>query len=113
MDACRQQCKREWNVHKQIVVVFFKPTADRSQRQAAVDAVGGTLVGDGRLGGGDGYYYLRVADSGQGIQLEAAVKKLSSLPQVAMASLDYRILRPAQLGASDRAGSQPKKSHTR
>jgi len=92
---------------KQIVVVFFNPLADQSQRQAAVDSVGGTLVGGLRLGGGDGYYYLQVADSGQGLQLDSAVQKLSSLVQVAMASLDYRILSPAYLRPSDGAGWKP------
>lgn len=92
---------------KQIVVVFFNAFADQSQRQAALDSVRGTLVGGLRLGGGDGYYYVQVADSGQGVQLDSAVQKLSSLEQVEMASLDYRILRPAYLRPSDGAGWKP------
>lgn len=80
---------------KRIVLVAFKPTATASDRQAAIRAVGGTVVGGVPVDGGEGYYYVQIPDRGAGVQLRAAIRTLMALPQVDEVSLDYRDTEPA------------------
>lgn len=76
---------------KRIVVVFFRDGTAQAKRQAAIELVGGIVVGGARIFTGDGYYYVRVEDDGTAKQLRRAVAHLSALPQVENASLDYRV----------------------
>ena len=87
---------RDAGFTKGVVVVFFHTGATQRQRQAAVDLIGGRVVGDDPIGPGEGYYYLRVAvDGGAGMQ--RVVAKLEALPQVQSAGLPCHIaLGPSQ-----------------
>ena len=76
---------------KGIVVVFFVDDATRKQRQAAINRVGGRVVGWLPIFTGNGYYYIRIADDGSGKQLRRAIDVLSALPQVEDDSLDHRL----------------------
>jgi hypothetical protein len=60
---------------RNVVAVAFDSTATDDEKQAAVDHVGGTVVG------GDGaHYYVRVTDGAEPVWL--AVDRLSGLPQI-------------------------------
>jgi hypothetical protein len=80
---------------KRIVVVEFKPTATVPQRESAISAVGGTVVGGIRVQGGEGQYFVRIEDV-TGATLLAAAAQLRAMTQVASAfvnvggTLDYR-----------------------
>lgn len=82
-----------------VVVLRFQPSASQAQRQAAVDAVAGVIVGGTPVYGGEGFYYVRIADDGSGAQLNQAIQALRGLPQTNSASLTFRFgpnyLRPA------------------
>jgi hypothetical protein len=63
--------------------VMFRSDATPEQRQAAIDAVSGVVVG-GMLRGQDRYYYVRIAanpDSGAA-PLVRALRTLAPLPGV-------------------------------
>src|SRR5215217_3800323 len=49
---------------RDIAAIRFKPGASQRERQAAVDLVGGTVVGGIPWGNGDGYYLVRVPGDG-------------------------------------------------
>jgi thermitase len=60
---------------RNLVLIAFKPEATADEKQAAVDQVGGTVVG------GDGaHYYVHVTDGAEPVWL--AVDRLSGLPQI-------------------------------
>jgi len=64
-----------------IVAVTFKWNATAAERQAAVQAIGGTVVGGHRWAAGDGDYFVRISDTTMaGIQAANAI--LRALPQV-------------------------------
>jgi subtilisin family serine protease len=67
---------------RNVVVVLFNPGTPQPDRQAAVDAVGGTVVGGMLLTDDDGSYFVQVADNGTDGPLFTAIDKLSQLPQV-------------------------------
>lgn len=75
---------------KRVVTVLFQPGATQSQRQAAVNAVNGSVIGGLPISGGEGYYDLLIQDDGSGTQLQQAIQLLKSLPQVKAAGLNYR-----------------------
>lgn len=67
---------------KDIVIVAFQPTATQAQRQAAIDSIGGQVVGGHRdKDGVDGYYYVRIT-GGTTAALLSAVTVLHRQPQV-------------------------------
>jgi hypothetical protein len=78
-----------------VIHIIFKVGTSQAQRQQAVDQVGGVVVGGIPLTGGDGYYDVAIPDSGQGVQLQAAVTSLLSLIQVDGASVIVRSTTPA------------------
>ncbi len=88
---------------KGVVVVTFTSASTQASRTAAIDSVGGTVVGGVRVSD-DGYYYIQVADGEGGAQLEAAIGKLSSLPQIAHASPEYRLTFEHYLRPQDGSG---------
>jgi len=68
---------------RSIVKVMFKDGATQRERQQAIDAVSGVVVGGARVAD-DGDYYVRIpgltADD-----IQVAVRKLQVLPQVELA----------------------------
>ncbi|WP_420129260.1 hypothetical protein [Longimicrobium sp.] len=66
---------------KNVVRVEFRPDASQEERQSAVDMVGGSVVG-----GGAGFYYVRVPSNGTLPSLESYFVTLSRLPQVRSAT---------------------------
>jgi len=76
-------------VLKDIASVRFQEGTTHEERQAAISLVKGTVVGGQPFPGMEGYYLVRVQDSGTGQQLRAAVDRLSSLPQIATADGEY------------------------
>jgi hypothetical protein len=80
---------------RNVIHIIFKVGTSQAQRQQAVDQVGGVVVGGIPLTGGDGYYDVAIPDSGQGVQLQAAVTSLLSLIQVDGASVIVRSTTPA------------------
>jgi subtilase family protein len=76
---------------KEIVIVEFKPSATQSQRQAAVDLVGGSVIGGVPSSAGEGHYYLQITDSTRGAGLVSAVQQLESLPQVQLATYEFDV----------------------
>ncbi|HEX6516115.1 MAG TPA: S8 family serine peptidase [Nocardioidaceae bacterium] len=87
---------------KGIVTVLFKDGTSLADRQLAVAAVGGTVIGGTPMPDGEGYYYVLVPDDGSGTQLRQAVQKLQSLPQTRVAALQLRT-QPAHLIPDDSA----------
>ena len=90
---------------RNVIHIIFKVGTSQAQRQQAVDQVGGVVVGGIPLTGGDGYYDVAIPDSGQGVQLQAAVTSLRSLSQVDGASVIVRSTTP-YLRPHDGAGWQ-------
>jgi len=66
---------------RRVVDLVFRDGANRSARQAAVDAVGGAVIGGTRETGPDGDYYVLIPDTTRG-GLMAAIRKLGALRQV-------------------------------
>ncbi len=71
----------------QIVLVMFRPGTSQSLRQAAVDAVGGQVIGGIRSILGEGLYYLRISTATTASSLHSAFDLLEALPQVAFVDL--------------------------
>lgn len=76
-------------VLKNIVSVRFEDGASQAARQAAVDLVGGELVGGQPFPGMEGYYLIRVEDEGAGRQMSEAIDLLNVTPGVAVAEPEY------------------------
>lgn len=73
---------------RDVVVVEFRPDATREERQAAVDRVGGRVVGGFRIAGeAEGLYFVRLAPPTEAT-LWAALDVLRALPQVAAAEVE-------------------------
>lgn len=82
-------------LNRYIVIVMFQESATQAARQAAVDSVGGVVVG-GRssLGGPDGFYYVQVKGDSSGVAVRHAANRLTAMPQVSSARpYDYFTLR--------------------
>lgn len=65
--------------NRRLVRVLFQPGATADQRQAAVTAVGGIVVGGSQQ---LGYYYVRIGGDGTLTTLNAAIQSLRALSQV-------------------------------
>lgn len=76
---------------KNIVIVQFKAGTSQAQRQTAVDAVGGSVVGGVRPGSGEGHYYLSIPDTTRGAQLLTAARALNGLVQVELATVEFAV----------------------
>lgn len=76
---------------KRTMSVLFRVGTSLADRQLAVAFVGGSLVGGAPLPGGDGFYVITVPDDGTGTQLNAAVERIKTLPQVEGAAIQHRV----------------------
>jgi len=65
-----------------IVIVEFLTGTAQAARQAAIDAVQGTVIGGRPVIDDDGFYYVRVPDDGTAESVRTALEVLDSLPQV-------------------------------
>ena len=70
---------------RNIVVVLFREETSRIDKQRAIDAIQGVVVGGEPIGRG-GLYYVRIPGDGTSRPLFRAIETLKSLPQVETAS---------------------------
>jgi len=77
----------EWGVPfpRNLIVLAFKEDATQTERQQAVDAVGGEVIGGEHIDRG-GYYYVRIRSDGTADALFRAITKLKTFPTVDLAS---------------------------
>jgi hypothetical protein len=66
---------------RDVIGVAFMPGATQAERQAAIDTIGGVVIG-GMAYANDGDYYVRIAGDSTGEAVTKAVDLLESLPQV-------------------------------
>lgn len=71
---------------RNVVVVVFHRAATQGERQAAIDLVGGEVVGGYPQ---SGIYLVKAPEDGTDAPLVSAIEKLSTLPQVASAEPDF------------------------
>lgn len=90
-DNMIRNCKRYSGIFpRDIVLVWFHAGTPRDQRQAAVDSVSGKVIG-GSYWNEDGAYIIQLPNAGRTDDvLREAEQILSRLPQVRMASPDFR-----------------------
>jgi hypothetical protein len=74
---------------KDLIAVLFAPSASQAQRQAAIDAVDGTVVGGARLNGVDGLYLVSLPRDTTHSRLFQAMVTLKAMPGVVSAQPDY------------------------
>lgn len=67
-----------------VIMIRFQVTASQRDRQAAITAVHGVVVGGRRLSGqsGDGIYLIRLPSTSTSAELFAAIGVLNRMPQV-------------------------------
>jgi hypothetical protein len=77
----------EWGVPfpRNLIVLAFKEDATQTERQQAIDAVGGEVIGGEHIDRG-GYYYVRIRSDGTADALFRAITKLKTFPKVDLAS---------------------------
>jgi hypothetical protein len=76
-----------YRISKNVLEVAFVRGTPRAARQAAVDLVGGEVVGGARLfSDGEGVYLVRVPSDSAATGVYTAVARLDSLPQVDFAA---------------------------
>ena len=68
-----------------VLTVLFEADATQTERQAAVDAVDGTVIGGVNVDG-DGWYYVRVEQAGSLDEIYRLAGVLAALPQVTIAA---------------------------
>src|SRR6266550_6988645 len=76
-----------YQYYADIILVRFTPNATQTERQAAIDAVNGEVVGGQPMPTGEGFYYVRLNARRRLEPLANAVTTLLSFPRVAAASL--------------------------
>lgn len=76
-------------VARDLVNVTFREGATRAERQAAIDGVGGEVIGGMRMKFSEGDYLVRVEDDGTGAGLKAAADLLNAHPAVLAAGPEY------------------------
>ncbi|MFN8579616.1 MAG: hypothetical protein U0163_01365, partial [Gemmatimonadaceae bacterium] len=78
---------------RDVVVVYFKRAATAADRAAAIELVGGAVVGGQRISS-DGAYFVQLPPDSTHQRPFAAVKMLSTLPSVSAAILQVRFAGP-------------------
>lgn len=76
---------------RDIVWVVFVPESTVSERQAAVAAIGGRVVG-GQAVTQHGFYYVQIVGDSTDTPLWRAISELESLPQVERAIIDTSLM---------------------
>lgn len=76
-----------YEYYADVILVGFTPDAKQADRQAAIDAVSGEVVGGHPMPPGEGVYFVHLNARRRLEPLANAVTKLWSVPQVATASL--------------------------
>lgn len=79
---------------RNIVSILFREGSTREQRQAAIDLIGGEVVGGVPVLGGRGFYLVRIAHDGTDAPLFEAIRRLEELPQVEFAGPEYVLNSP-------------------
>ncbi|HET7584782.1 MAG TPA: hypothetical protein VFK13_07740 [Gemmatimonadaceae bacterium] len=77
---------------RDIVALHFLITASQSDRQSAVEAVNGIVVGGANFGNGDGLYLVSLPADPTNETLFDAIGRLRALPQVTWAMPDWVII---------------------
>jgi hypothetical protein len=72
---------------RSVLTLFFTRDATREDRQSAIDAVGGRVIGGRTV-----FYYVVIPDDGTAEPLWAAIDKLNRLPHVSYADPDLLTL---------------------
>jgi hypothetical protein len=70
---------------RDLIVVAFKEDATQTERQQAIDAIAGDVIGGEHVDRG-GYYYVRIRSDGTADALFRAIAKLKTFPKVDLAS---------------------------
>jgi subtilisin family serine protease len=70
---------------RDVLIVLFTPEATQQQRQSAIDQVQGTVIGGTRLTDTDGFYIVKIPDTGSEAPLFDALEALEALPHVVRA----------------------------
>ena len=81
---------------KRVIMVAFDSNATQAERQAALDSVGGIVVGGVRLDASYGFYYIYVPSASTAQALLAAMDILDRQPKVTIAAPEGRV-RPNSL----------------
>jgi hypothetical protein len=77
---------------KRVAQVAFIPGTSRSQRQAAIDSVGGSVIGGYHIPGDiEGTYYILVPSATTDTALVSALQKLTRQPGVKYAEFHLRL----------------------
>jgi len=87
---------------RNVVLVRFHRSATQAERQAAIDLVGGEVVGGSPIAG---IYIVKAPEDGTDAPLVSAIERLSTLPQVASAGPDF-FLSPSYEKPRDGTGWQ-------
>jgi hypothetical protein len=87
---------------RNLVMVAFQRSATRDERQAAVDLIGGRVIG----GLGNVFYYVLIEDDGTANPLWEAVDLLSALPAVSEAGPDVLTGSIRAMGARPEVGQR-------
>src|SRR6185437_520341 len=74
--------------YRDIVSIFFQATASQPQRQAAIDAIGGSVIGGVRFGTTDGLYLVRLPHDSTNNRVFGATDQLRGMSSVAVAGPD-------------------------
>ncbi|MBK7351826.1 MAG: S8 family serine peptidase [Gemmatimonadetes bacterium] len=91
---------------RNLILVTFRENTPLGEKQAAIDAIGGQVVGGNPIGNG-GVYYVTIASDGTTTPLFNAIAQLKSLPQVLLATPELVPLSPGYLRPTDGLGWQP------
>lgn len=101
----------EWNsakipgvYMKDLLLVLFRKGVAQADRQAAIDLVGGEVIGGERVLRYDGLYFVALPSDSTGARLLHARDALEALPQVEAASVNYAFAaEPTYLAPNDGA----------
>ena len=91
---------------RNLILVTLRENTPLGEKQAAIDAIGGQVVGGNPIGNG-GVYYVTIASDGTTTPLFNAIAQLKSLPQVLLATPELVPLSPGYLRPTDGLGWQP------
>ncbi|HEV2643545.1 MAG TPA: hypothetical protein VGT98_12595 [Candidatus Elarobacter sp.] len=74
-----------------VIWLWFKDDATQPERQEAVDAIDGEVIGGKRIRPG-GIYYIRIRTGGTSDSLQRAIARLKRFPQVRLATVDLSLV---------------------